>query len=339
MDDENIVDLRAIKNAVKAEPDDSWFCDFELTKEEADMIAEPEFIYDDLIIQGHLIIIPAAPGAGKTTIALWVAEQLAPDFRVVYVNADTSGGDAKELVTRAEEAGYTMMLPDMKAGLSMNDIVTRLEQWNECDCDYSRYVLFLDTYKKVTDVIIKSRAKETLKMLRGLSAKGMTIILLAHTNKYTDADGMPIYEGTGDTRSDVDEMIYLIPKKNADGSMTVSTLPDKVRGSFEPITFHISADRQVTQEANFVDVISANQTEKQQEKDETVIEAITEAINGEHSKQIEITQYCKDQYEIGWRSVKNVLTRYSGKLWEREKLFQNHAWRYKLIKHSPSVSG
>ena len=285
------------------------------------------------------MIMPAAPGAGKTTISLWLAEQLAPDFRVVYINADTSGGDAKSLREHAEAAGYTMLLPDLKAGKSMDDIVSKLEQWNECDADYCRYVIFVDTYKKTTDVINKSRAKETLKMFRGLSAKGATIILLAHTNKYTDADGMPIYEGTADTRSDVDEMIYLIPKKNDDGSMTVSTLPDKVRGTFKPITFHISADRKVSLNDGFVDVISANQTEKQQEKDETVIEAITEAINGEHLKQIEITQYCKDQYDIGWRSVKNVLTRYSGKLWEREKLFQNNTWRYKLINHSPMKSG
>ena len=45
-------------------------------------------------------------------------------------------------------------------------------------------------------------------------------------------NGKPIYEGTGDLRSDVDELIYFIPEKHEDGSMTVSTDPDKTRGKF-----------------------------------------------------------------------------------------------------------
>ena len=170
------------------------------------------------------------------------------------MNADVSGGDAKQMVYDAKAQGFTLMLPDMKAGMSMDSVVERLILMNEVDADYSGIIFIFDTLKKMTDVINKTRAKELYKTLRGLSAKGMTIALLCHTNKYTDSDGKPIFEGTGDLRTDVDELIYLIPKKNDDGSMTVSTNPDKVRGAFEPITFEISPDRKVTQ-AEYVDVL------------------------------------------------------------------------------------
>ena len=59
------------------------------------------------------------------------------------------------------------------------------------------------------------------------------------------------------TESDVDEMIYLESQRNADGSMTVSTYPDKVRNTFEAITFTISADREVSR-SDFIDVEKTN---------------------------------------------------------------------------------
>jgi hypothetical protein len=204
-------------------------------------------------------------------------------------------------------------------------------------------IFIFDTLKKMTDVIAKSKAKGLYQTLRGLSAKGMTIVLLSHTNKYKDLDGNYIYEGTGDLRTDVDDMVYMIPIKNDDGTMTVSTNPDKVRGTFEPITFEISADREVTVLETFIDVATIKRAEEQREKDETVIEAITEAIEKGESKLTEITSYCAEHYEIGWRIVDRVLNRYRQpplKLWDRQKGFQKNAWLYSLIQGDrPPKSG
>lgn len=327
-DDEHF--LERLKPAAKMKPNMNWVNGFVLSEEEADMIADPEWIYPNLIIQGHVIAVPAPPNGGKTTIFTWIAGQISRDWQVLYVNADVSGGDAKSMITDAKANGYEMLLPDMKVGRSMEDVVRQLEEMNMVDADYSRIVFMFDTLKKMTDVINKSKSKQLLKTLRGLSAKGMTIVLLAHTNKYNDADGKPIYEGTGDLRADVDELIYLIPKKNEDGSMTVSTDPDKIRGAFQPITFTITADRQVTPCAEFVDVAAVKQADQQREKDETIIEAIREAILAGKYKQTEIVQHCKETYNIGWRTVNAVLSRYKNQLWKRDKSFQNNAWMYHL---------
>ncbi|MET0104833.1 MAG: AAA family ATPase [Sedimenticola sp.] len=311
----------------------AWTENFIMTIEEAEQVSDPEWIIPNLIIRGHLIVIPAPPNGGKTTIIWHLCQEMVDKgFRVYYVNADISGGDAKHLVQEAYERGINLLLPDMKAGLSMNDVVNNITQMNEQAEDYSDYVFIFDTLKKMTDVINKTRSKELYKVLRGLTAKGMTVVTLAHTNKYNGEDGKPIFEGTGDMRSDFDELIYLIPQHNPDGSMTVSTDPDKVRGTFEPITFNISPEREVTLQSEYVDVTEYQRRKAQLERDEPTIEAIREAISKGKIKQVDIVADCKER-KIGKNAVIKVLKRYShgpDSKWKEESGFQNNTKIYTL---------
>jgi hypothetical protein len=319
----------------KRPPDLDWVSGFVLTDEEVSELTDPVWVYVDLIIQGHLAAIPAEPGAGKTTIVMYVAGEIAPDYAVYYVNADVGSGDVKSMQEYASRKGFDLLLPDMKAGLSTNDVVTQLERMNGGDADYRGTVFIFDTLKKMTDVINKTRAKELYKTLRGLTAKGMTIILLCHTNKYTDVDGNPIYEGTGDLRSDVDELVYLIPKKQDDGGLIVSTQPDKARGRFRPITFRITPDREVSRLDDFIDVVAMRRAERQREEDSTVIEAITAAIRAGNDRQTGIVDYCRNTHDIGRRTVEAVLRRYVGngnRLWKRQKALEKNAWKYELAR-------
>jgi hypothetical protein len=311
-----------------------WIEGFILTDEEEKMLTDAKWIYPNLIIQGHVIAIPAKPNGGKTTLMTHIAGEIAPDYQVIYVNADVSGSDAKPMLEHARKYGYKMLLPDMKAGLCMDDVVAQLERMNEASADYSGTVFVFDTLKKMADMINKSSLKKVLATLRGLSAKGMTIVLLAHTNKYDGPDGRPIFEGTADLRADVDELIYLIPLKNPDGTMTISTDPDKVRGSFEPITFTVTPDRQVIPCNHYVNVAELNRAAEALERDETVIEAITEAIAAGKAKQVDIAAFCKEKYGLNHKQVGRVLIKYSRpplRKWKREKGFANNAWLHELI--------
>jgi hypothetical protein len=322
----------------KKKPDLSWIGAFELTEQEVKELVDSDWIYENLIVHAHLIAIPASPGAGKTTILMHIAAEIAGEYEVVYVNADVGSGDVGTMQRMADEKGFHLLLPDMKAGLSIDDVVHKLIAMNQLDADYSNQVFFFDTLKKMVDVISKPKAKELYKVLRGLTAKGMTIILLAHTNKYDDTDGRPIYEGTGDLRSDVDELIYLIPKKNPDGSMTVSTDPisntAKRRGTHQPITFEITQDRTVRR-TDYVNTAQQVIAEKQREEDATVIEAITEAMEKDNYRQTEIVDWCREHHEIGRKSTEKVLRRYingTNPLWTRKRGFQKNAWLYDLNK-------
>jgi KaiC/GvpD/RAD55 family RecA-like ATPase len=326
-------------NVIKPKPITplDWTEKFILSVEQAEKISDPDWIYDNLIIQGHVVAIVAEPNGGKTTLLFHISGVIADaGYTVIYVNADVSGGDAKSMVFDARARGFTLLLPDM-AGQSMESVVNELSAMNDAGGDFSNVVFIFDTLKKMTEVINKSKAKELYQLLRSLSAKGMTIILLAHTNKYKDNDGNPVFEGTGDLRSDVDELIYLIPEKRTDGSMVISTKPDKVRGAFHPISFEISASRQVRPLDVYVNTILSLKDKAQTEKDATVIEVITEAIQDGKFKQKDIVTHCKDN-GIGWRSCEAVLKRHMQgnsqgfeSFWFREKSFENNAWNYQLI--------
>jgi KaiC/GvpD/RAD55 family RecA-like ATPase len=316
----------------------NWAKTLMMTDEEADQISNPEWAYKNLIIKGHLIAIPAEPNGGKTTIFLYISAELVKHgYEVLYINADVSGTDAKLMHEQAKETGVSLLVPDFKSS-SMQTIVNDLKKFNSDEVDFNKVVFIFDTLKKMTDVIQKKQAKELYALLRSMTAKGATIILLAHTNKYKNTDGTPIFEGTGDLRSDVDELIYLIPEKHADGSMTVSTSPDKVRGAFEPISFEISANRMVKQLGEYVDTAQLNKAKEYLEKDASVIEVITEALLDGKPTQSDILKHCK-VYGIGRRSCESVLRRYCQEpnmLWHRERAFQKNAWNYELVNKQPS---
>jgi len=327
------------QNTPKVAPNFSWTESFTISEQEAKEISDPVWIYDNLIIQGHLIALPAPPNGGKTTILFEIACQLSEKgLNVIYVNADISASDAKNMIKTARERGVQLLLPEMKAGLSMKDVVDNFKKMNEQNADYSGYVVIFDTYKKMTDVISKSQSKEVLQILRGLTAKGMTIILLSHTNKYKDAEDNDVYEGTGDLRADVDELIYLVPQKNIDGSMTVSTRPDKVRGDFDPVTFQISKDRQVTRSAEHIDVSAAIALKKDIEHDDDVINLIIQKLKSTTKvKRTELVAWVQSNTDIGRDSIIRILERWEDHQWLSTKDKNNYNTITYSIKSFPAA--
>jgi len=291
-----------------------WVHDYVLSKDEANAIADPEWIIPNLVISGHIVLIPAEPNGGKTTIMFHLAGQMAKKgYEVCYVNTDISGGDAKSMVEQAKANHFILMLPDMKASKSMDTVILKLTEMSEAGGTYNNVVFIFDTLKKMVNVISKSAAKNLFQLLRRLSAKGMTIVLLAHTNKYTDKEGQPIYEGTGDMRADVDDLIYLIPQKHDDGSMTVTTKPDKQRGAFIPISFSIDPARLVTLLDEVIDTLTAKKIEAERKDDEVIITSITDAILAGNILQKSIITFCSENTAIGVgeRAIKRTLIKYS----------------------------
>jgi hypothetical protein len=299
-----------------------WADNYILSDEDADKIADPTWLIENLIIKGHLILLPAEPNGGKTTIMFHFAGVMAQQGnKVFYVNVDISGGDVKPMVKQAKRDGFTLMLPDMMQGKSIDDVIEELSEMANSGERFDNTVFIFDTLKKMLNVINKCSAKELFQLFRKLSAQGMTVIFLAHTNKYKGKDGKPIYEGTGDMRADVDELIFFIPQKHDDGSMTVSTDPDKTRGNFKPISFNIDPSRKVSLLDEAVDTIEANKIDAELKEDNPVIEIITQSIKSGSATQKDIISYCSKNNSIGERMVKNILQKYSKK--SKTSLFAN----------------
>jgi hypothetical protein len=299
------------KKTARANASLAWLDEFEMTRQEIDQISDPSWVIPNLVPEGHVVVVAAPPGAGKTTLIFHLCKQLADKYEVVYVHGDTNPSDAKDYFLQAQTAGLRYLTPDMKIGKSMEHVGERLQELALSDADLKGQVWVIDTFKKMTDMIQKSSLKHWLQVMRKLSNRGLSLILLTHTNKHLGDDGKTVFEGTGDLRADVDELIYLDPIKAADGSLTVTTRPDKVRAIIEPLTFEIGLDRSVIVREKVVDVASVIANSHKVSIDQDVIDLIQDALGLGLSKQFEIIQYCNEVAGLGEHKVRSALKEYS----------------------------
>jgi hypothetical protein len=314
-----------------------WVEGFELTEAEVAEIDDPTWVYTDLLIQGHILVLCGHPNAGKTRIMTFVAaEAAASGYQVIYINADVSGSDAKAMHVYAQENGFRMLFPDLKVGKNVNDIMSRLQDLADGSANLSEYVVIIDTYKKVTSMMDKKVQGLFYKLLRKLTGRGMTIVLNAHANKHNGADGLPIYEGVNEIRTETDELIYLVATKDEQtGIQTVSTIPDKQRGRFRPITFEIAPDLTVTRSDEYVDVLTEAKEAARHEADADLIARVCKLLEAGPMNQSEIVRVmCSGKDRLSRPTIRRVLRTYGGgsryRHWHTTCGFQNNETRYGL---------
>jgi hypothetical protein len=294
-----------------------------LTKAEIDEFSEPVWLVENLVIKGHLSAFPAPANGGKTLLFMELARELAEENTVVYVNMDISGVGSKKHWQQAEEANISWVTPDLK-GSNINKLMSSL--YASPAEDLKNVIIIIDTLKKLTDMIDKRKSKSLYKSLRRLTSKGATVICLCHTNKYPDADGNAIYEGTGDLRSDVDNMIYLEPFHEGNILRSLSTRPDKVRGVFEPITFEFDNQRRMKVADEFIDTNILVQVAKDQQGVDEVSQAIREGC----LRQVDIVNFVKEKYGRNAKRIRRILTNYGGEfakvktVWEMKRMSGTH---------------
>ena len=251
----------------------------EVTEEDVKKIEDAKFAWRQLIPEGHMVVICSKANGGKTTLMVHIAGEMSRNgYRVIYINADASASDIKYYKHHAMEYGYALINPDLK-GKGAEDVVSELQKISTSDVDSSKTVIILDTLKKFGDLMHKSKIKVFNNLLRTLTTKGITVICLAHTNKNETNDGKPIFEGTGDIRNDFDDLIYLIPVLNPDGTTTVSTAKDKVRADICDESFVITADRDIEFLDRHVDTLAIIERQRNFDNDEPIIKFILEYIS------------------------------------------------------------
>ena len=263
---------------LKADPFEGLLS-MEVTEEDVKNIEDAKFAWRQLIPEGHMVVICSKANGGKTTLMVHVASEMSKDgYRVIYINADASASDIKHYKHHAMEYGYALINPDLK-GKGAEDVVSELQKISISEVDVSKTVIILDTLKKFGDLMHKSKIKAFNNLLRTLTTKGITVICLAHTNKNETNDGKPIFEGTGDIRNDFDDLIYLIPVSNSDGTTTVSTVKDKVRADIRDESFIITVDRDIEFLDRHVDTLAIIERQRNFANDEPVIQFILGHIN------------------------------------------------------------
>lgn len=275
---------RAVESIEAADEGDplSALARFFVTAEQVENMQQTRMIYLDLVAHQHLAVWSAPPNDGKTTLALEAAAAMAREgFRVLFFQEDASAGDLPALYQHATSSGYGLLNSTL-ANARPEDQLDILRRLVESETPLDEFVLIFDTMKKFGDLMSKGGTREFLRLMRSLTLRGATVILLGHTNKHKGPDGKLIYEGVGDVRNDVDELLYIeATDKDPNGIRTLTIRPDKVRCAIKEATFELdTTTRELRLLDRVVDVSAVLREKHQREEDQALIEATNRALAG-----------------------------------------------------------
>lgn len=285
-----------------------------LTDEQVEKMQQTRMICHGLLAHQHLAALLGPAGSGKTAVATdVVARALAQRFRVLYFQEDASAGDIPRLHDHAKQCGY-QLLNSTLAGCSTEDQLAALRGLAKSDVDLSDAVMVFDTVKKYADLMSKGGTRAFLTLMRSLTLRGATVLLLGHTNKHRGPDGKLVFEGVGDVRNDVDELLYIeAGEKDAGGMVTVTIRPDKARCAVREASFQLdTATMRATELPRVVDVAAEVADRKQRDEDADLIEATRAALaSGGMTHSELVKRVCADTGQ-GRNAVARVVNRYLG---------------------------
>ena len=326
-------DYRKYPEMIPSEPSmldelDQWV----LTSEQIAKAKAGFWLIPDILYHNHACIICAPANAGKTRITFYLMCQLADDgVDVRYINMDINLYDATVMKREADAVGMKFITPDLN-GIYPEEVYKYLEKVARSGEDLNNVIFVIDNLKQIADVISKREIKEKMQTLcNTLTSTGATIVILAHTNKYTDNNGKLIFEGTSDIKHLTSELFYLVSDETANGQ-TVQFISDKnrVRGKPKPISFEIDLEGNVTESLSPVDVVKRKEDRVQRAKDNDGITAAKARLRVSECKQGELADYVRKETGIGKRAAIELVKRYTGKpTYWTEETSDNNAKVYK----------
>jgi hypothetical protein len=291
---------------------------FEVTNRYVEKLGNEKSLYSNLLLSRHVLTVIALSGGGKTTFFFYyVAPKLADEgLTVYYVDADSPASEHRQMKEVADKHGFKFLNPDANPGTSMEGILKTFQEIADSTADLDGWVIFFDTLKKCADLMSKASVKEFYKLARKLAGRGATIVLLGHANKFRDKDGNLVFEGVGDVRSDTDELIFFERVKSPNGGLDITTVVDpdkgaKVRGIFQPFSFHISEQREITFYKDPLPTIDFSATAKPKATDEEVVEAARSYLRQTRKPVLQKTlvQHVADMTCTGEKRVREIMVR------------------------------
>ena len=287
---------------------------YTVTEEKVKEMESTVLIWNDVIAKGHISVIAGYSGSGKTTVITQFAEDCALNgYDVFYLQEDAAAGELIGMREHAARAGY-QLLNSTLSGEDAESIVKMLYAAIEEKLDLTNTILIFDTLKKFNDIMSKGSSRKFFKVMRSLTVLGATVVILAHTNKY-EKSGVPIFEGVGDVRNDVDELIYIRSTEPDDnGMITMSLNHDKQRSFAKPKSFKFNKNtRELTASSEVINVTDQLEIKMQLEKDSEIIECIKDFLGeGEH-KIGDLVDKVQSILPVGSSKIRSCIQRWSDK--------------------------
>ncbi len=276
-----------------------------------------------IAILGQLTAIFAAPNTGKTLITLWmlieaIKKGLIDPSHIYYVNVDDTAKGLSEKLLLADEYGFHMLAEGYEK-FEASILVRLIEDMIEND-QARGVVIVLDTLKKFTNLMDKTNASSFTKVARRFSAKGGTIIALAHTNKNAGRDGKAVPTGTSDIRDDFDCAYILTQISSEDGRRVVEFENIKRRGN---VALTAAYSYTIDQHASYNEILSTVQSVNDTEiapikqavaikTDAEVISAVTSCISEGINTKMKLADSVAQRAGISKRSALQVIEKYTG---------------------------
>ncbi|MBC2710885.1 MAG: hypothetical protein HGJ94_07780 [Desulfosarcina sp.] len=287
-------------------------------KEYTEMLGEESWLFPNVIIRGQIHVIIAKTGGGKSTIFFdyispWILDH--HDVEILYMDCDSPASDHKVMFQKAEKNGSNFhWINPITHGKGPEALIGTLESLVKQKENLTGRFLILDTLKKFINLMDKQSVKPFFVLMRQLVSLGATIALLGHANKYRDGGGNLVFEGVGDVQSDTDALIFFERIGSINGiDITTVVDPDrgaKVRGLFEPVSFHIEHDtRLVTQHQQAIPVPDWCGEKKRKISSEDVEDVLRDFITGGtgHVKRSEIIESLNKVQGIPYNKLLSVL--------------------------------
>jgi hypothetical protein len=298
------------------------------------------FVLDGIALLGQLTVIYAKPNAGKTLTTIYMLTESIKSRRikgedVFYINADDSGNGLTAKLEIAVKYGFGMVAPSY-GGFESDHLVNLLKK-SIIDDTARGQIVVLDTLKKFTDLMHKTKGSEFMKVAREFTLKGGTMIMLAHANKNRGADGKIVAGGTSDIGDDADCVYLLDEVSKTETTKTVLFDSAKKRGNnVQELSFsYAMSSKNYSELLESVQMLDFETTEKtkkdfivntKREKDAAAIEAIIDGIKQGNNKKADLIEFATGiEWKIPHRKVKQVLSDYTG-----EKLNNSTLWRLQV---------
>jgi hypothetical protein len=200
-------------------------------------------------------------------------------------------------------------------------------------------IVILDTLKKFTDLMNKRKSSAFTKVIRKFVKAGATLIALSHTNKYSDANGKPIYGGVSDIVNDFDCAYTLAAVSEDADKRVVEFVNKKERGSVvRSAAYSYSTEHGITYNEILLSVAPIDQLQleplkqaEQLKSDAEIIDAVKTCISeGINTKMKLIDAAAKSSGVSGRRALK-IIEKYTG---EDPSM---HRWKFNVVNRGAKV--
>ena len=273
-------------------------------------------------LMGQFTVLYANSNAGKTLLTLHMIREAIRGGRieadnVIYANMDDSANGLLVKGEIAEELGFHQMAIGYQ-GLTKVDFIQGIKDMTSSG-EALGVLLLLDTLKKFTDVMSKQESSEFGQLIRQFTAKGGSVVALAHTNKNRNGEGQLVQTGTADIPQDAD-CTYTLDTEIKGSEVVVTFKNTKARGPVSRVAQYSynQLERDYKKLLDSVRELSVDETSfdfevvPSESPDERMIRAFKEVIGNGFVGKTELISAARDLTNFSKTKLDKTYTRYVG---------------------------